>query len=41
MQIDGKIDGRPAVERIRTDSRAILKSAGVLGDYVIDILRVR
>jgi phospholipid/cholesterol/gamma-HCH transport system substrate-binding protein len=37
MQIDGKIDGRPAVERIRTDSRAILKSAGVLGDNVIDI----
>jgi phospholipid/cholesterol/gamma-HCH transport system substrate-binding protein len=37
MQIDGRIDGRPAVERIRTDSRAILKSAGVLGDYVIDI----
>lgn len=38
MEIDGKIDGRPAVERIRTDSMAVLKSAGVLGDNVIDII---
>lgn len=38
MEIDGKLDGRPAVERIRTDSMAVLKSAGVLGDNVIDII---
>src|SRR5262245_29839415 len=37
MEIDGKLDGSPAVERIRTDSMAVLKSAGVLGDNVIDI----
>jgi phospholipid/cholesterol/gamma-HCH transport system substrate-binding protein len=37
MEIDGKLDGRPAVERIRTDSRAVLKTAGVLGDNIIDI----
>jgi len=37
MEIDGKLDGRPAIERIRTDSMAVLKSAGVLGDNVIDI----
>src|SRR5262245_54853273 len=37
MDIDGKLDGRPAIERIRTDSLAILKSAGVLGENVIDI----
>lgn len=37
MEIDGKIDGRPAIERIRTDSLAVLKGAGVLGDNVIDI----
>ncbi|MGE0132161.1 MAG: MlaD family protein [Blastocatellales bacterium] len=37
MEIDGKLDGRPAIERIRTDSKAVLKSAGVLGDNVIDI----
>ena len=37
MEIGGTIDGRPAIERIRTDSLAVLKSAGVLGDYVIDI----
>src|SRR5438309_8896798 len=30
MEIDGKLDGRPAIERIRTDSLAVLKSAGVL-----------
>src|SRR5262245_35545212 len=38
MEIDGKLDGSPAVERIRTDSMAVLKSAGVLGDNVIDII---
>jgi phospholipid/cholesterol/gamma-HCH transport system substrate-binding protein len=37
MEIDGRLDNRPAIERIRTDSRAVLKSAGVLGDNVIDI----
>ncbi len=37
MQIDGRLDGRPAIERIRTDSLAVLKGAGVLGDNVIDI----
>lgn len=37
MEIDGKLDGRPAIERIRTDSVATLKTAGVLGDNVIDI----
>ncbi len=37
MAIDGKIDGRAAVERIRSDSVATLKTAGVLGDNVIDI----
>ena len=38
MEIDGKIDGKPAIERIRRDSMAVLKSAGVLGDNVIDIV---
>jgi phospholipid/cholesterol/gamma-HCH transport system substrate-binding protein len=37
MQIDGRLDGRPAIERIRSDSLAVLKGAGVLGDNVIDI----
>ena len=37
MEIDGRLDGRPAIERIRSDSQAVLKSAGVLGDNVIDI----
>ena len=37
MEIDGKLGETPAVERIRTDSMAVLKSAGVLGDNVIDI----
>jgi len=37
MEIDGKLDGRPAIDRIRSDSKAVLKSAGVLGDNVIDI----
>jgi phospholipid/cholesterol/gamma-HCH transport system substrate-binding protein len=38
MEISGKLDGRPAIERIRQDSMAVLKSAGVLGDNVIDIV---
>ncbi len=38
MEIDGSLDGRPAIDRIRTDSKAVLKSAGVLGDNVIDIM---
>jgi len=37
MAIDGRIDGRPAIDRIRSDSIATLKTAGVLGDNVIDI----
>lgn len=37
MEIDGKLDDRPAIDRIRTDSLAVLKSAGVLGDNVVDI----
>jgi len=37
MEIDGKLDGRPAAERIRSDSKAYLKTAGVLGDNIIDI----
>ncbi|MEY4168319.1 MAG: MlaD family protein [Blastocatellia bacterium] len=37
MEIDGRLDGRPALERIRSDSLAVLKGAGVLGDNVIDI----
>ena len=37
MEISGTLDGRPAIERIRSDSLAVLKSAGVLGDNVIDI----
>lgn len=37
MEINGTLDGRPAIERIRSDSLAVLKSAGVLGDNVIDI----
>ncbi|MBS1786422.1 MAG: MCE family protein [Acidobacteria bacterium] len=37
MDIDGTLDGRPAIERIRSDSVATLKTAGVLGDNVIDI----
>lgn len=38
MEIDGMLDGTPTTDRIRTDSKAVLKSAGVLGDNVIDIL---
>jgi phospholipid/cholesterol/gamma-HCH transport system substrate-binding protein len=38
MEVDGMLDGTPTTERIRTDSKAVLKSAGVLGDNVIDII---
>ena len=38
MELDSKLDGRPTSERVRTDSLAVLKSAGVLGDNVIDII---
>ncbi|MFN0120094.1 MAG: MlaD family protein [Blastocatellia bacterium] len=37
MEINGMLNGQPAIQRIRSDSRAVLKSAGVLGDYVVDI----
>jgi phospholipid/cholesterol/gamma-HCH transport system substrate-binding protein len=37
MEINGKINGVDAVQRIRTDSIAVLKGAGVLGDNIIDI----
>jgi phospholipid/cholesterol/gamma-HCH transport system substrate-binding protein len=37
LEIDGRIDGVPAIQRIRSDSLAVLKGAGVLGDNVIDI----
>lgn len=37
MEITGKLNGVEAIERIRTDSMAILKGAGVLGDNIIDI----
>jgi phospholipid/cholesterol/gamma-HCH transport system substrate-binding protein len=37
MEISGSLNGRPAIERIRTDSLAVLKANGVLGDNVIDI----
>ena len=37
MEISGTLNGRPAIERIRTDSFAVLKASGVLGDNVIDI----
>lgn len=37
MEINGTLDGKPAIERIRSDSLAVLKGAGVLGDNVIDI----
>ncbi len=37
MELGGKIGGQPVTDRVRTDSRAVLKSAGVLGDYVVDI----
>lgn len=37
MEISGKLNGVEAIERIRTDSVAVLKGAGVLGDNIIDI----
>ncbi len=37
MEISGSLNGRPTIERIRSDSLAVLKSAGVLGDNVLDI----
>lgn len=37
MEISGTLNGRPAIERIRSDSFAVLKASGVLGDNVIDI----
>lgn len=37
MEINGKISEVEAIQRIRTDSIAVLKGAGVLGDNIIDI----
>ncbi len=37
MEINGKINEIDAIQRIRTDSIAVLKGAGVLGDNIIDI----
>jgi phospholipid/cholesterol/gamma-HCH transport system substrate-binding protein len=37
MEIRGKLNGLPAVDRIRTDSIAVLKTTGLLGDNIIDI----
>jgi phospholipid/cholesterol/gamma-HCH transport system substrate-binding protein len=37
MEINGKINDVDAVQRIRTDSIAVMKGAGVLGDNIIDI----
>lgn len=37
MELSGTLDGVDAVERVRTDSLAVLKGAGVLGDNIIDI----
>src|SRR5438309_2211116 len=37
MKIEDVIDGIPAQQRIRSDSRVILGSVGLLGDKVIDI----
>jgi phospholipid/cholesterol/gamma-HCH transport system substrate-binding protein len=37
MEISGTLNGVDAVQRIRTDSLAVLKGAGVLGDNIIDI----
>lgn len=37
MEISGRLNNVDAVERIRTDSLAVLKGAGVLGDNIIDI----
>ncbi|MEW6730283.1 MAG: MlaD family protein [Acidobacteriota bacterium] len=37
MKIDPEIDGVPAQQRIRSDSRVLLGSIGLLGDKVIEI----
>ena len=37
MEINGKISNVDAIQRVRTDSIAVLKGAGVLGDNIIDI----
>ncbi|MBS1810045.1 MAG: MCE family protein [Acidobacteria bacterium] len=37
MELSGQINNVPAIERVRTDSLAVLKGAGVLGDNIIDI----
>jgi phospholipid/cholesterol/gamma-HCH transport system substrate-binding protein len=37
MEIDPEIDGVPAQQRIRSDSKVVLGSVGLLGDKVIDI----
>ncbi len=37
MEINGKISDVEAIQRVRTDSIAVLKGAGVLGDNIIDI----
>jgi phospholipid/cholesterol/gamma-HCH transport system substrate-binding protein len=37
LALDPLIDGRPAGERVRTDSQVILGSVGLLGDKVVDI----
>lgn len=38
LAIDPVIDGRPAGQRIRKDSKVILGSVGLLGDKVVDIV---
>jgi phospholipid/cholesterol/gamma-HCH transport system substrate-binding protein len=37
LEISGKLNDVEAIQRIRTDSIAVLKGAGVLGDNIIDI----
>jgi phospholipid/cholesterol/gamma-HCH transport system substrate-binding protein len=37
MDLNSRVNGISVLDRVRTDSRAVLKSAGVLGDYVVDI----
>lgn len=38
LAIDPIIDGRPAGQRIRKDSKVVLGSVGLLGDKVVDII---
>lgn len=38
LAIDPTIDGKPAGERIRKDSKVVLGSVGLLGDKVVDIV---